>query len=653
LKTSARRIWLLDMAVLFLATAVLILPLFRIDYLDNWMSIEGTFISNARYIRDHWPHPSWHALWYCGTRFDYTYAPGTPYAAAMASMLFHVDPAHGYHIYIAFMYCLGISGIYYLVRVGTGSRGCAWLAACGEALLSPIFAFLQQYRQDSLNWTPERLNVLVKWGEGPHMCALSFIPFALAFSILAFRGARRWTIAAASVCYALVVLNDLYGALALAIFFPLLVWSEGVANGIHFPWRRAAGIVLLTTGLCAWWLTPSFLLLTKRNLKLVALPGNWWSAIVGSCVVLVFAAVSWRAGRKRKASVWTIFISGLLLFFAVNVLGHLWFGFRIIGEPIRFIPELDIALILVIVECIRRIWLNKKWAAVAVTALCFAFSLNYLSNPWAGFRADPDYRRRVEYRITEWIALNLPGSRVFSFGSIGYWYTAWRDLPDATGGSDQGMQMLMPALARFQIRNGDKKERDIAMLQSLGVDALVMNEANSQEIYHEPKFPRGFMGVLPVIYDRDGDIIYRVPRRPGLARVVDEQRISRLSEIPWSNEDGDQLRAYADTLEAIDTAAAYQRPGIHEIQISAVTAPNQSVLVQESFDPGWRAWVDDKPAKIESDIMGFMRVRTDPGSHRIRFVYHQTAEALFAAGVTLVALLTAFVLAYDPRRRPD
>jgi hypothetical protein len=637
------------MAVLFLATAILILPLFRINYLDNWMSIEGTFISNARYIRDHWPHPSWHALWYCGTRFDYTYAPGTPYAAAIASMLFRVDPARGYHIYIAFMYCLGIAGIYYLARTGTGSRGYAWLAASGAALLSPVFAFLKQYRLDSLNWAPERLNVLVKWGEGPHMCALSFILFALAFSTLAFRGARRWTIAAASICYTLVVLNDLYGALALAIFFPLLVWSQAAATPVRFPWQRAAGIVLLTTGLCAWWLTPSFLLLTKRNLKLVALPGNGWSMITGSCVVLLFGAVSWRAGRKRKASAWTLFISGLLLFFAVNVLGQIWFGFRIVGEPVRFLPELDIALILVIAEGIRQLWLTKRWAAVAVTALCLAFSANYLSSPWAGFQADHDYRRRVEYRITEWIAGNLPGSRVFSFGSIGYWYTAWRDLPDATGGSDQGMQTLMPALARFQIRNGDKKERDIAMLQSLGVDALIMNEANSQEIYHEPKFPRGFMGVLPVIYNRDGDIIYRVPRRPGLARVVDEQRISRLSEIPWNNEDGDQLRAYADTLEAIDSPAAYERPAIDEIQTSAVTAQNQSVLVQESFDPGWHAWVDGMPVKIETDIMGFMRVRTSPGPHRIRFVYKQTPEARIAAGISIAALVAAFALACDLR----
>jgi uncharacterized membrane protein YfhO len=132
--------------------------------------------------------------------------------------------------------------------------------------------------------------------------------------------------------------------------------------------------------------------------------------------------------------------------------------------------------------------------------------------------------------------------------------------------------------------------------------------------------------------------------------VVDEQRISHLSEIPWNNEDGDQFRAYADTLEAIDSLAAYERPAIDEIETSATTDENQSVLVQENFDPGWRAWTDGAPAKIETDIMGFMRVRTRPGSHRIRFVYRETREALIAAAVSLASLLVAILLATDRHR---
>jgi hypothetical protein len=631
----------LDMALLFLATAVLIFPLFRIDYFNDWMSIEGSFISDARFIRDHWPHPAWDALWYCGNRFDYVYAPATRYGAAIASMMFGVVPARGYHIYIAIMYCLGVSGVYFLVRTGTGSRAAAWLAACAEAVLSPIFLLLKSYREDSLHWMPERLNALIKWGEGPHMCAMAIIPFALAFSLMAFRNGRRWTIAAAALSCALVVSNNLYGALALGIFFPVLVWSVHVSGKPDFPvWRRATFIVLLTAGLCAWWLTPSFIRLTARNLMLVALPGNRWSEFAGVLIALAFAAVAWWAGRVARFSAWSVFVAGSVLFFGVEVLGQAWFHFRITGEPLRFVPEFEIVVILAAVEGIRRLWTIRRWAAIAVAALCFSFSANYLARPWSVYFPDPDYRQRVEYRMTEWIAKNLPGSRVFPFGSVSYWYTTWRDLPEVVGGSDQGMQTMLPSMARYQLRIENDPQRDLYWLQSLGADAVMFHEKNSEEIYHEVVNPRKFMGLLPVIYDHGGDIVYRVPRRPGLARVVDEQRISHLAPIPWSNENKQQLRAYAETLEAIDAPANYTRPALDKIDISAVTAPGQSVLVQENYDPGWKAFIDGKGARIETDVVGFMRVRPDPGPHRIRFAYQMPLESRIGMWISLLSLLT-------------
>jgi hypothetical protein len=195
-------------------------------------------------------------------------------------------------------------------------------------------------------------------------------------------------------------------------------------------------------------------------------------------------------------------------------------------------------------------------------------------------------------------------------------------------------------------------QRDVYWLQSLGADAVMFHEANSQEIYHEVRNPRKFTGLLPVIYDRNGDIVYRVPRRQGLARVVDEQRISKLEAIPWSNEDKAQLRAYAEALEAIDTPASYSRPDIDEIGISAATNPGQSVVVQENFDPGWRAFVDGRPAGIEKDVMEFMRVRTTPGAHEIRFVYEMTTEARIGLWISAVSLLVVVALmAADLRRK--
>ena len=62
---------LLDTLLLFLLTALLIAPLLRAGYLDQWQSIESGFIADARFLMAHWPHPQWQPLWYTGTRFDY------------------------------------------------------------------------------------------------------------------------------------------------------------------------------------------------------------------------------------------------------------------------------------------------------------------------------------------------------------------------------------------------------------------------------------------------------------------------------------------------------------------------------------------------------------------------------------------------------
>src|ERR1039458_10733760 len=48
---------LLDFFLVFLYAAILIRPYFKAKYEDKWGSIESTFISDARFLAAHWPHP--------------------------------------------------------------------------------------------------------------------------------------------------------------------------------------------------------------------------------------------------------------------------------------------------------------------------------------------------------------------------------------------------------------------------------------------------------------------------------------------------------------------------------------------------------------------------------------------------------------------
>ena len=149
-----RRGWWLDACAIYVLAVILIFPLFRVKYLDNWGSIEPTFIAEARLLQENWGHHLWQPLWYLGTRADYVYPPGLRDGVAMLSWALHSTPAKAYHIFIALLYAFGIVGVYLWVRTVSGSRGAAWLAAVGVALVSPCLLLFAEWRADSPFFVP-------------------------------------------------------------------------------------------------------------------------------------------------------------------------------------------------------------------------------------------------------------------------------------------------------------------------------------------------------------------------------------------------------------------------------------------------------------------------------------------------------------------
>jgi hypothetical protein len=137
LKVRSKREWGLDSCGLFLLAAVLIWPWFKAGYLDLWASIECTFIADARYLIEHGLSMQWYPMWYAGTRSDYVYPPGLRFGTAALAMLTGQPTVRTYHEYTAFFYCLGVTGVYWLIRQGTKSRLAALVAGVASALVSP------------------------------------------------------------------------------------------------------------------------------------------------------------------------------------------------------------------------------------------------------------------------------------------------------------------------------------------------------------------------------------------------------------------------------------------------------------------------------------------------------------------------------------
>jgi hypothetical protein len=230
---------------------------------------------------------------------------------------------------------------------------------------------------------------------------------------------------------------------------------------------------------------------------------------------------------------------------------------------------------------------------------------------------------------------------VYTASSLGFWSYVWRDVPQVGGISDQGMGNQTIALANWQILMGQKPERDIYWLQGLGADAIVVHGKRSEEIYHAIREGRKYAGRLPVLYDNgQDDVVYRVPRRfPGLARVVERRRMKALPEIPWTDENESQLRAYAEALEkGPDAPALSEWLDTRTMRIRAQLGEGQAVAVQVCYDPAWRASSAGRQLEVRKDVMGFMWIDTPPGEQDIRLEFETPLENRIGRVVSLVAL---------------
>jgi hypothetical protein len=285
-------------------------------------------------------------------------------------------------------------------------------------------------------------------------------------------------------------------------------------------------------------------------------------------------------------------------------------------------------------------WGVPAGAALAAVA-CVAFSASYLRHCWDIYAPDDQPERRVEYRLSSWIAENLPGSRVALDGSLRFWANVWQDIPQLSGGSDQGRLNIHSGEPFWDLRLGEAAGPSILWMQAFGVDAVVVNDASSAEVYRNIEYPRKFDGVLPVLFDNgEGDVIYRVPRRyPGLARVVSRAALAAAWEPPPAT-NPERLAAYVQALEAGPAVVAAQEwRGPEEIAVSAEFGEDQALLLHVSYDPAWRAESEGRSLPIRPDPLGQMVILVPPGAREVVIRFGLPFENLAGRIVGVLSLL--------------
>lgn len=630
--------WSADVGIclaLIVVAALLIAPLFSVEYLDNWGSIDSTFIADARMLNESGAEPGWLPQWYAGTRFAYVYPTALRYGTAWLAQFLSVSTALAYHLYTASLYCLGSAGLFFLLRVLKVNR--IWASAGGLAwlLVSPSFVLLPLYGSDSLLAMPQRLNVLIKYGEGPHVSSLSLMPFALGLCWVGLQAGGLRLHAAGIVC-ALVVAHNFYGAVGLALLAVVMVLSLWIYNPNRKVLLRAGTIGLIAAGLNAFWLTPSYFSLTAVNLSLVALPGNLPSRIGAFVLLAVFAGCMWLLARRQAIFPEESFALGAVLLMLYWVVGFARFGVRVVGEPHRFVPELDLVLILGLILVLSR--LGPGWALGLMLSLV-PLQQNYLEKPWAVVVEDHQPQARPEYRIAHWLHQNPFEGRTYVTGSLRYWFNVWYNGLQIGGGSDQGLLNPALALAQWQMTRDEIPGRDIDWLKAMGADRVVMHDQTSRVIYHDYANPGKYGGLLVPLYaDGEGNTIYKVPRRfSALARIVNSREIQEVGGVPFTNENTNVLRSYVKAIEeGPDQPVKLIRVSPREIRLAAKAGLGESLLVQESFDSAWSAVVNGVPVPIVRDPVGFMLVAVPEGNLDVRLHWAFPREVIWGRCISLL-----------------
>ena len=207
----------------------------------------------------------------------------------------------------------GSPGVYLLCRRASGSRGggAGW-----PPRPPPLLARVPVSRRLSASepvWLPpQRLGVLVRYGEGPHMTRARRAAARAGLRVVrpAAGAARRRSHGAAAVSRAggLEQLLRRHGARHL--LSDPGVEPVGHASGTGAIWLRAAAIAALAYGLTAFWLTPSYLRVTLETCSWSREPGNTGRALAALALAAgCFAAASSRAGQGRERA-WPVFVAG-------------------------------------------------------------------------------------------------------------------------------------------------------------------------------------------------------------------------------------------------------------------------------------------------------------------------------------------------------
>ena len=474
--------WAYAIAILWL-NLYLVRQIFAIDFSAQPQSMHGYWLAIAHLADDHWWSPHWWPYWYGGMPFELTYAPLVPWLAR------HL----GLYVVMGLGLALGPLALFWFAWRLTEKPGWSFIAAVVYSLGSPTELLLPD---GAFAWAhladARRLYLHFVWDEAPHYLALSLLLL----------GWRWWAIALAALASA-------FGVTGAAILG--LCWT--IVSG---QWKKVAIAGVLSYLIVCPFYPPSLFRILSANAALYQESAwstqSWWGLAAVAALISILALAT-----RGLPNYYRFFLILAAVFAVIPWLEVRW-GIHFLQQPLRYKIELEFALVLLAVFSVAflvdraPVWLRIAlalavlWPAGQQVVHLRRFSKDVVhgSNPGT----------TIEYRAARWMQQNIPGKIVFAAGSIAQWMNAFSGVHQYTGGSYPTAPSTMQQTLMNNVFAETNPDRAVAMLQQVGVEALVVSGKASPEFWKPYAKPTQFADRLTVLWEEQDTRIYAVPRGP-------------------------------------------------------------------------------------------------------------------------------------------
>jgi hypothetical protein len=651
---------LLALAI-FLLNVCLNGPLFMRGELPFPGSIENGYVAIARFISAH-PNPwGWDPLQYCGIPTRFLYVPALPYLTALlAHLMPHIPLAFLYRVMVSAITCLGPVTVFFFALHFTGSRRWSLAAALVYGFLSPSYGLFPAVERDrGIVQLPWRVQVLAKYGEGPHNTALTLLPLVLLAVWLAARRRGYRPVFVAALLLAITPLVNWVGAFSLAIACLLLLVASLGEPGFR-AWRvfAAAGLAYL---LACFWLTPTFIKTIVFNWPTDSFayqfgaPQRCLVTSLAFGVLIVRLLFRWFGG-----SFYLRFATLAAFTFGFIATAFYVFDLDTIPESRRYAIEFELFLALALVEAVRLAMRHPnqtvRLCAIGTAAIALLAGAPqlwaYATQGWSRWTPAPR-EESIEYHLARWMAEHPPQGRVYASGGMRFRMNSWFDIPQVGGGFETGLQNRVPWDLAYHIRTGKDSrpgrgaQDALLELKAMGTEYVVVHGPKSREYYRDFVRPELFAAALPAVYHEENDTIYALPARP-LANLLTPEELpgKDAPARPWV------LEPYIAALEDPARPALQTRwLGAGTLVVDGAAPPGRLVAVRVNADPGWRAFQDGRAIRIETDNLGFMVLRpAAAAATHIELDYRATAEPRLMAVLSALSWMAALAALFLCRK---